>query len=178
MDQNLMEYFTNPTKVKLITEIEKQGKTTAKQLAKAVPGLPQATLYRYLKKMVSDGIITVVEENQVRNVKEKVYSLSFDLDAEVKKMVDDKTGNGYVTLFRQFCFGLIDEFQKYVDDGEIDIANDGSGFRITPFYATKAELEEMAKKINEVVLPYHELAPSPERKLRNFAVVYTPPVSQ
>jgi len=178
MSTNLVEYFTNPVKVKLITEVEKQKKTTAKQLAKAVPQIPQATLYRYLKKMVSDGIIEVVEENQVRNVKEKVYSLVFDFDAEIKEMVNDKSGKGYLTLFQQFSNGLIYEFQKYVDDGEIDIANDGSGFRITPFYATKAELEEMAKKINEVVLPYHELAPSPERKLRNFAVVYTPPVSQ
>jgi len=178
MNTNLLEYFTNPVKVKLISEIEKQKKTTAKQLAKAVPQIPQATLYRYLKKMVDDEIIAVVEENQVRNVKEKVYSLVFDFDAKIKEMVNDKSGKGYLTLFQQFSNGLIYEFQKYIDDGDIDILNDGSGFRITPFYATKSELEELAKKINEIVKPYHEQEPTPERKLRNLAIVYTPPVSQ
>ena len=178
MNTNLLEYFTNPVKVKLISEIEKQKKTTAKQLAKAVPQIPQATLYRYLKKMVDDEIIAVVEENQVRNVKEKVYSVVFDFDAKIKEMVNDKSGKGYLTLFQQFSNGLIYEFQKYIDDGDIDILNDGSGFRITPFYATKSELEELAKKINEIVKPYHEQEPTPERKLRNLAIVYTPPVSQ
>ena len=177
MNTNLLEYFTNPVKVKLISEIEKQKKTTAKQLAKAVPQIPQATLYRYLKKMVDDEIIAVVEENQVRNVKEKVYSVVFDFDAKIKEMVNDKSGKGYLTLFQQFSNGLIYEFQKYIDDGDIDILNDGSGFRITPFYATKSELEELAQKINEIVKPYHEQEPTPERKLRNLAIVYTPPVA-
>ena len=98
MNTNLVEYFTNPVKVKLITEVEKQKKTTAKQLAKAVPQIPQATLYRYLKKMVEDEILTVVEENQVRNVKEKVYSLAFNLKAEIEEMINDESGQGYLTL--------------------------------------------------------------------------------
>ena len=178
MSTNLVEYLTNPVKVKLISEIDKQKKTTAKQLAKAVPQIPQATLYRYLKKMVDAEIIAVVEENQVRNVKEKVYSLVFDFDAKIKEMVNDKSGKGYLTLFQQFSNGLIYEFQKYIDDGDIDILNDGSGFRIMTFDATKSELEELAKKINEIVEPYHEQEPTPERKLRNLAIVYTPPVAQ
>lgn len=63
MTGRLMECITNPVKCKLLLEIHSKGKATAKQLADIYTDIPQATLYRHLKKMLSDGILQVVEEN-------------------------------------------------------------------------------------------------------------------
>ncbi len=71
MTDRLMECITNPVKCKLLLEIHSQGKATAKQLADIYTDIPQATLYRHLKKMLSDGILQVVEETQVRGTVEK-----------------------------------------------------------------------------------------------------------
>lgn len=69
MTDRLMECITNPVKCKLLLEIHSQGKATAKQLADIYTDIPQATLYRHLKKMLSDGILQVVEETQVEFLK-------------------------------------------------------------------------------------------------------------
>ena len=76
MTDKLMDCITNPVKCKLLLEIHSQGKSTAKHLANIYNDIPQATLYRHLKKMLSDGILQVVEETQVRGTVEKTYSLA------------------------------------------------------------------------------------------------------
>ena len=50
MTGRLMECITNPVKCKLLLEIHSKGKATAKQLAHIYTDIPQATLYRHLKK--------------------------------------------------------------------------------------------------------------------------------
>lgn len=170
-----MACLTNPIKCKLFFEIETQGRTTAKKLAECDENIPQATLYRYLKKMVEDGILEVVEERQVRNVREKVYGVAIDYKAEIEQMLAANSGEGYLSLFQQFCSGLINEFRTYAARDEIDILHDGSGFRIVPFYATTGELEDLSRSIQELIRPYHEQEPTPDRQMRNVAIVFTPP---
>ena len=177
MNDKLMTCFTNPVKSKLFSDIETHGRTTAKDLAQRNVGIPQATLYRYLKKMVEDGILEVVEERQVRNVREKIYDIAVDFESEIGKMIDDNSGKGYLSLFQQFSNGLLSEFQAYAARESIDIKNDGSGFRIVPFYATIGELEELSLKIQELLRPYHENEPAPGRQMRNIAIVFTPPTT-
>ena len=80
-------------------------------------------------------------------------------------------------LFQQFCNGLINEFQVYASRENIDILNDGSGFRVSPFYASTDELKELAGKIQAVIKPYYENEPTPERQMRSIAIIYTPPTN-
>jgi len=174
MHDKLMECLTNPIKCKLFSDIE-AGQTTAKELAECNDHIPQATLYRYLKKMVADGILEVVEERQVRNVREKIYGTAVDVEAEVGKMIADNSGAGYLSLFQKFCSGLTQEFQTYAAREGIDIRGDGSGFRVMPFYATALEQKELAFKIWELIYPYHAQGAAPGRQMRNVAVVFTPP---
>ena len=82
MTDRIMECITNPVKCKLLLEIYSQGQATARHLADAFGDIPQATLYRNLKKMLNDGILKVVEETQIRGTVEKTYGLAFPLMEE------------------------------------------------------------------------------------------------
>ena len=175
--ENVLMYFTNPVAYKIIADIENRKYATAKELALSNDEIPQATLYRYLRKMVSDGVLKIIDEKQIRNVTEKTYALGVDYKAEIDKLVSENSGEAYAGLFRLFCNGLINEFQAYAERDNIDIANDGSGFRLVPFYASVDELNELAEKVRNVIKPYYENKPAPDRQMRNMAIVYTPPSS-
>ena len=82
MTDKIMACITNPVKCKLLLEIYSQEQTTAKHLADVLSDIPQATLYRNLKKMLNDGILKVVEETQVRGTVERTYALAFDLNRD------------------------------------------------------------------------------------------------
>jgi len=175
MHDKFMECVTNPIKNNLLLEVITQGKTTAKVLAEKNKNIPQATLYRYLNKMVSDGVLSVVEERKVRNVTEKVYASAIDFAADVEKMLAENSGETYFSMFQQFTVGLLNEFKAYSEQDDIDILNDGSGFRVTPFCATYDELKELSAKIQELVAPYADRDATPECKARSLAVIFTPP---
>ena len=173
--ETFLKHFSNPVANRIFLFIEERGHATAKEISQKI-SVPQATLYRYLKKMVSDGILTVVDETRVRNVTEKTYAVVMDYKAEIDKMLAQNSGEVYSGLFKVFCNGLINEFEAYAGKDDIDIQNDGSGFRLVPFYASPGELRELAEKVRTVVTPYYENTPTPERQMRNIAIIYTPPM--
>ena len=177
MNKKLVKYLTNPAKNKLIRQVFSEGKTTAKALAEKNKDIPQATLYRYLKKMVNDGVIKVVEERKVRNVTEKIYAPAIDFEADVNKMIAENDGDTYLGLFQQFSIGLLDEYSAYCARDDIDILNDGSGFRVLSFNATTEELKELSANIWELVEPYAKQEATSERKTRSLAVIFTPPTT-
>jgi hypothetical protein len=155
--------------------ISSQGRATAKQLAEMHSDIAHATLYRHLKRMSSDGIINVVEENQIRGTVERVYAVAPDLSLDAKRMVEENNGQAYMMMFTQFAMGLAEEFREYASRPGINILQDGSGFTVAPVYATTQELETAIAEIGKIINPLVGNKKTPERSLHNIAIITTPP---
>lgn len=171
----MMKHFTDPAKLRLIFDIQQLGLATTKTLLEKNPDIAQATLYRHLKNMIQDGIIGIASERKVRNVTEKTYELTVDLNNLAKDTLENNDADAYYLLFQQFVAGLSKEFHDYSKREEIDLIKDVSGFRAVPFYATGEETKEMIARINEIVAEYEQNEPAETRKLRTFARIITPP---
>lgn len=78
LNEKIMECISNPAKSRLMIEIMRRGKVTAKYLAEKCVDIPQTTLYRYLKRMTDDGLLKIVGETPIRGTVEKTYALTFD----------------------------------------------------------------------------------------------------
>jgi len=178
MNQKLIECLAHSVKGKLLRTIAEQERVTTKELAQIISILPQASLYRYLKKMVDAGLIKVVEENQIRNVKEKVYGMAIDLDTELKKIAEDTSGATFLAQFQNFTNGIMDEFQTYLKDNEIPTNGFAFGFGMLPIHVTNKEAWELYQKIEELLQPYHNNPLTHDRELRNFAMIFTPPATE
>jgi len=178
MNEKLIECLAHSVRGKLLRTIDEQERATTKELAQIINTLSQASLYRYLKRMVDDGLIEVVEENQIRNVKEKVYGMAIDLDAELKKIAEDTSGVTFLAQFQNFTNGIMDEFQAYFKDNDVPTIGFGFGFGILPIHVTNKEASELYQKIEELLQPYHNNLLTHDRQLRNFAMIFTPPATQ
>ena len=175
MDEKLIEYMSNPVMLRLLLEIQEQGQTTAKKLLDIHDDIPQATLYRYLSRMLNDGVLKVVKTNQIRATIEKVYALNLALEITKDDMQKENAKEEYMKIFTNFSMGLLREFQEYTARDDIEIPADGSGFWSTPLYLTKNELKKVAEDIQAMLNPLLANTPTNERKLRNISVVITPP---
>ena len=178
MNKKLIEYITDSTKRRIIIDVQLLGQVTTKQLLERNPEIPQATLYRLLKKMVADEILKVVAENRVRNVTEKVYAFAFesgDFNTELEKMLAENPGEAYYAIFSQFMMGLMDEVKSYSMGADVNLRADGVGIMDYPFYGTIDEVGEIAAKIHALMQPYLENEPTPERQLRSMARIMMPP---
>lgn len=175
MEQKVMDCFTNPIKCKLLLELYSAGKATAKQLAEIYNDIPQATLYRYLKRMTNDGILKVVEENQVRGTIEKTYAVAVELNSSEQELVGENAGDAYMQMFMQYVFGFIKQFQEYCKNPGINISKDQSGFSLAPIYANDEELASAMAEYAKIVQRLYKNQPAPDRKLRTLGLIISPP---
>lgn len=171
----LVEHLTNPVKCKLLLDIQIKGRATAKQLAETNPDVPQATLYRYLKKMTKDGMLKVVEEHRIRNTIERVYAVAESMGGDTKKLLEENNGPAYMQIIAQGVMGILREFREYTSRDGIDILHDGSGLTVVPINVTFDELNEVMTKIGEIVAPLAQNPSAPGRSLHNLCFVITPP---
>lgn len=175
MTDKVMECITNPVKCKLLLEIYSKEKATAKYLSDALGDIPQATLYRNLKKMLNDGILKVVEETPVRGTVEKTYALAFNINEDFEAILAENSGTLYMQLFMQYFFGFAKQFQAYCQSPDINIKEDMSGFSLSHLYLSDDELTDLIKSISNVVHAAEKKGPKAGRKLRTIGVIVSPP---
>lgn len=175
MEQKVMDCLTHPIKCKLLLELYSAGKATAKQLAEIFTDIPQATLYRYLKRMTNDGILKVVEENQIRGTVEKIYAVAIDLGSSEQEIITTNSGDAYMQMFMQYALGFIKRFHEYCKRPDIDIHKDQSGFSLAPIYATDEELASAMDEYAKIIQPLYKNKPAPDRKSRTLGLIISPP---
>ena len=174
MTDKLMDCITNPVKCRLLLEIHSQGRATAKRLADIYHDIPQATLYRHLKKMLSDGILQVVEETQIRGTVEKTYALAFDISSNMETMLEKNSGELYMQYFMQYIFGFAKQFQEYCQSPHINIKKDMTGFSLSPLYLSDEELTSLITDISQMINKVKNNEPKPGRRLRTIGVIVSP----
>ena len=174
MTDKLMDCITNPVKCKLLLEIHSRGKATAKHLSDTYSDIPSATLYRHLKKMLSDGILKVVEETQIRGTVEKTYALAFNVKSEMESMLEENSGELYMQYFMQYMIGFAKQFQQYCQSPNINIKEDMTGFSLSPLYLSDQELTSLVTDISHIIRNVKDNKPNPERKLRTIGIIISP----
>lgn len=174
MTDKLMDCITNAVKCRLLLEIYSQGKVTAKHLSDTYNDIPPATLYRHLKKMLSDGILKVVEETPIRGTVEKTYALASNINDNMETMLEKNSGELYMQYFMQYIMGFAKQFHQYCKSPNINIKEDMTGFSLSPLYLSDEELTDLVTNISQIIGAVKNNAPKPNRKLRTIGVIISP----
>ena len=72
----LAEIVMNPVRQRIFQYLLLHETGTVKEIRKALPDVPGASLYRHMKLLTEHGILTVVGENRIRGTVESIYSLN------------------------------------------------------------------------------------------------------
>lgn len=175
MYKKIMDCLTNPIKCKLLLEIYTSGRATAKGLSEKYSDIPQATLYRYLKRMTDDGILKIAEENKIRGTIEKTYAMAIKLNDEMQNSMESNPGDSLMLLFMNYMMGFMRQFQEYCKRPDIDMKRDMPGFTLAPVYVTNEELEAAMMEFAKTMQALVGNQAAPGRKLRTIGLIVTPP---
>lgn len=170
-----MECMTNPVACRMLLEVMSKERVTAKQLAEVNGDIPQTSLYRYLKKVTDSGILEVVETHKYVEQWKRSTQCRRLFPDEIKSMVQRNDAQAYLALFTQYMIGLLREFKEYASRKEINIVEDCSGFTLTPAYLTKAEWEQAASEIGDILTRLMQQEKTQERRLHTIGLIMTPP---
>lgn len=170
------DLLLHPIRLRIMTAIVNQ-RMTASDLAKILPDIPQATLYRHINALVEGGMLLIVAENPVRGTVERVYGAS----APPSLTAADLRGmnkQDYINLFSQYLSFLMADAQRYLaskpDKGELDILADGVTLSKAQFLLSDDEFSEMNKKIIELMIAASKNQPADNRRRRIFTYLFLP----
>ena len=72
----LAEIAMNPARQRIFQYFLLHETGTVKEIRKALPDIPSASLYRHIKILADSSILMVVDENRIRGTVHSVYQLN------------------------------------------------------------------------------------------------------
>lgn len=161
----MAEVVMNPVRQRIFQYLLVHETGTVKEIKKALSDVPGASLYRHVKILADNSVITVVEENRIRGTVESVYKLN-----PGALEIDDEEGRGVQTAL----LGICTAFAKYFARGNVNPKEDMLLMTNCTLTLTDEEFMGFLKEINEVAVKYMEKGVTPESKIRQISLISSP----
>ena len=155
----IAEVVMNPVRQRIFQYFLLHETGTVKELKKALPDVPNASLYRHIKILADHSILMVVEENRLRGTVESVYKLNKDALA-----VEDESGNAVQMSLLSICAS----FARYFARGHVDPRKDMLLLTNCTLLLTDGEFSSFLSEINEIALKYMS------SKMRQITLISAP----
>jgi Fe2+/Zn2+ uptake regulation proteins len=168
------EIILHPVRMRIIQALAGGKRMTAQQLLDRLGDVPQATLYRQLKKMTDAGVLLVAEEIPVRGTLEKVYMLP-EKGAEISdEELKQASAEDHLALFMQFAASIIGGYGRYLQQPDADLFKDGVSYRQISLYLTDEENVRLIRSIWDLLKKAANNEPNEQRRRRLFSVIGFP----
>lgn len=168
------ETLLHPVRLRIVQCLLGGRTRTTGELRKDLPDVAAATLYRQVATLLDAELLEVVEEHRVRGAVERTYRLREPAPHVGATEAADMTPEQHRQAFLTFVAGLLGDFDRYLDAGDVDLARDLVGYRQAALHLTDAEMREFLQDLAAVIRPRMDLAPSSERVRRMVTTVVMP----
>ena len=161
----IAEVVMNPVRQRIFQYFLLHETGTVTELKKALPDVPNASLYRHIKILADHSILMVVEENRIRGTVESVYKLNKDALA-----VEDESGNAVQMSLLSICAS----FARYFARGHVDPRKDMLLLTNCTLLLTDGEFSSFLSEINEIALKYMKAEVTESSKMRQITLISAP----
>lgn len=161
----IAEVVLNPVRQRIFQYLLIHETGTVKEIRKALPDVPSASLYRHMKILADHSIIMVVGENRIRGTVESVYQLN-----KSALQIDDANGEAVQTALLGFCAS----FAKYFASGHVNPKKDMLLMTTCTLTLTDEEFMEFLSEINQVAVKYMDIGIKEGSKTRQITLISSP----
>ena len=161
----IAEVVMNPVRQRIFQYFLLHETGTVKDIKKALPDVPNASLYRHVKILVDSAILTVVGENRIRGTVESIYRLN-----KSALSAGEESGNAVQMSLLSICAA----FAKYFSGGNADPERDMLLFTNCTLLLTDGEFSDFLSEINEVALRYMKVEAKAGSKTRQITLISAP----
>ncbi|MEH7119300.1 helix-turn-helix domain-containing protein [Neobacillus vireti] len=176
--ETTVDVILHPVRMRIIQSLINQ-QLTAHQIKELLPDIPQASLYRHIKKLVEAGVIHIIDEIPNRGTIEKVYSLQ---DPGKESISPDRlnrfTKDEHMDLFFKFMANIMGEYERYLTQDQIDLVSDGVSFRQASVFLDDEEFTQFIHDLSSVYARVIQKKPEKGRRRRTIATIIIPEQKQ
>lgn len=161
----MAEVVMNPVRQRIFQYFLLHETGTVKDIKKALPDVPSASLYRHVKILADSSILVVVGENRIRGTVESIYRLN-----KSAMSAGEESGNAVQMSLLSICAA----FAKYFSGGDADPERDMLLFTNCTLLLTDGEFSDFLSEINEVALKYMKVEAKADSKTRQITLISAP----
>jgi len=173
MNSQRPDVLLHPIRLRIVLAVAADEVTTS-DIASRLDDVPQATLYRQVRVLVTAGMLEVVSERRVRGGFEKTYRVNAASagirPAEAATMSPEE----HLRVFTVFSGSLIQDYARYLTMPGAAPHKDGVSLGQYSLVQSMEEFEAMMTEIAEVVKKYGEFDAAPDRRQRLLSLVAIP----
>ena len=174
MGRPRVEGLLHPVRFRIVQALVKRT-LTAQQLATLIPEVSQVTIYRHLQILVEADIVQVVAEQRVRGAVERSYGISNPQSTNLSKTdVQTLDRDDLRKIFNGLIGGLLADFERYLDQPNIDLVSDGATYIQEIVYLSDEEMQEFLAQWRAQLEALNRNVPAPGRRRRSLSYVFLP----
>ncbi len=161
------EVVFNPIRMRIIQVAEAGGNISASDICKKMPDVPRTTIYRHIKILIDNGILTVVAENKIRGSLERILALN---TAEIAKYnsLENATQNAFGFLMQQYA-----KFERYFNSENPNPRADRIFLGGAVLMLTDEEFDSFLNDLQQLFQKY-SFEYSKKRKTRDISIISAP----
>ena len=161
----IAEIVMNPVRQRIFQYLLIHETGTVKEIRKALPDVPSASLYRHMKILTDHSILKVTGENRIRGTVESIYSLN-----KSALEVNDTDGMTVQTAL----LGICESFAKYFSTGNADPKKDLLLMTTCTLILNDEEFMDFLSEINQVAVKYMDIPVKEDSKTRQITLISSP----
>ena len=161
----IAEIVMNPVRQRIFQYLLVHETGTVKDIRKALTDIPSASLYRHMKILTDNAVLTVVGENRIRGTVESIYQLN-----KSALEIDDADGAGVQMALLSICAS----FAKYFAGGHADPRKDMLMLTTCTLTLTDEDFMSFLSEINRLALKYMDIEVRKASKTRQITLISAP----
>ncbi|MBP3620736.1 MAG: hypothetical protein J6J16_03120 [Lachnospiraceae bacterium] len=163
-----LKVLTDPISNRIIQLIRVRGEMTIADIISANIGVPRATLYRKIDKMVEVGAIYVASTNKVRGQIEKVYKIK-DIFVATKGSKEED-----MQMITMSLMGILGQYENYFKKDSADVTRDKLFMFNYNISLSDEDFGQMMQEMYQLVDKYQKKQGKENAKLRNLYMLSAP----
>ena len=161
----MAEIVMNPVRQRIFQYLLVHETGTVKEIRKALPDVPNASLYRHIKILTEHSVLTVIGENRIRGTVESIYQLN-----KSALEIDDPDGSAVQMSLLSLCAS----FAKYFSSGHADPKKDMLMLTTCTLTLTDDEFMNFLSELNQLALKYMDTEVGENSKTRQITLISAP----
>lgn len=169
--KDIMEVMLNPVRLRIIQELAASGSITAVELCEKISNVPRTTMYRHIKVLLDNNILSVVSEKKIRGSLERTLALNA---GEISKhnTLENASQNALRFMMNRYA-----RFHNYFNGENPDPGRDKIFMNTSVLMMDDHEFDQFLSELRELLIKYN-FAYAKGRKARDISVISAPAGSE
>lgn len=165
--KDITDIMLNPIRMRIIQTLAARKNMTTSEICEKISDVPRTTLYRHIKILLDNDILSVVSEQKVRGSLERTLALNVGKITK-HNTLENATQNAFAFLMDKYA-----AFQNYFNSKNPDPAKDKIFLNNTILMTTDKEFDQFLSELRELIIKYN-FEFSEGRKSRDISIVSAP----